>query len=100
MATRERPASVSGWGNGFQPEGQSERVLARHSPFSIGATDSDGARTEFWRGTTHEHTLHKLAAGLDTLAAVTPLVLVLEDVHLLIRTRARSVSSRRLGQFS
>jgi DNA-binding winged helix-turn-helix (wHTH) protein len=30
---------------------------------------------------THEHTLHKLAASLDVLAAETPLVLVLEDIH-------------------
>ena len=46
--------------------------LRRHAERRSRATTAGG---------THEHTLHRLAASLDALAADTPLVLVLEDVQ-------------------
>src|SRR6185436_5754509 len=39
--------------------------------------ESNGATA----ASTHEHTLHMLAASLDALAAAIPLVLILEDVQ-------------------
>jgi DNA-binding winged helix-turn-helix (wHTH) protein len=58
-----------------------EAALARHAPDwllqALGLPASGVAAT----ASTHEHTLHRLAASVDALAAEMPLVLVLEDVQ-------------------
>jgi DNA-binding winged helix-turn-helix (wHTH) protein/tetratricopeptide (TPR) repeat protein len=58
-----------------------ETVLARYAPDwllrVLGLPLSGIVPT----ASTHQHTLHQLAASIDALSAETPLVLVLEDVH-------------------
>jgi DNA-binding winged helix-turn-helix (wHTH) protein/tetratricopeptide (TPR) repeat protein len=60
-----------------------DAVLRRHAPgWLLGATPeaipADPAKAV---QSTHEHDLHRLAAGLAAIAERTPLVLVFEDVH-------------------
>jgi DNA-binding winged helix-turn-helix (wHTH) protein len=62
-----------------------QATLAEHAPDwvlrALGPTASGPTEGAATSASTHEHTLHKLAASLEALAAETPLVLVLEDVH-------------------
>lgn len=67
------------------PDGQSvEASLRRHAPGwvlrVIGLRGGETHRIEP-APSMHEHTLHRLAASLDALAAEAPLVLILEDVQ-------------------
>jgi len=62
-----------------------QAALGEHAPDwvlrALGPTVSGSGKSAATTASTHEHTLHQLAASLDALAAATPLVLVLEDVQ-------------------
>src|SRR5262249_38755625 len=58
-----------------------EAALARHAPDWLLRVLGLPASSVAAAPSTHEHTLHQLAAGIDALSAEMPLVLVLEDVQ-------------------